>query len=234
MLTIDNLAVHYGRIQALQGVNIHIQEGEIVTLIGANGAGKTSTLRAVSGLVPSSAGRIFFAGRDVTHLGPRAIVRAGISHCPEGRQVFPRLTVQENLELGAYTRRDRHNLRGDYERIFSYFPILAERRAQLAGTLSGGEQQMLAIGRALMSRPRLLMLDEPSLGLAPLLVEKIFQIIQDINRAGVTVLLIEQNAYQALQIAQRGYVMETGRVALSGPASSLLENDHVRRAYLGE
>lgn len=234
MLTIDNLAVHYGRIQALQGVNIHIQEGEIVTLIGANGAGKTSTLRAVSGLVPSSAGRIVFAGRDVTHLGPREIVRAGISHCPEGRQVFPRLTVQENLELGAYTRRDRHNLRGDYERIFSYFPILAERRGQSAGTLSGGEQQMLAIGRALMSRPRLLMLDEPSLGLAPLLVEKIFRIIEDINRAGVTVLLIEQNAYQALQIAQRGYVLETGRVALSGPASSLLENDHVRRAYLGE
>lgn len=234
MLNITNLTVHYGPIQALKGVSLTIEEGEIVTLIGANGAGKTSTLKAISGLVAPSGGSITFSGRDITGVDAREIVQAGISHCPEGRQIFPRMTVQENLELGAYTRRDRQNLRQDYERVFAYFPILAQRRRQIAGTLSGGEQQMLAIGRALMSRPRLLLLDEPSLGLAPLLVDKIFEIIRSINAAGVTVLLIEQNACQALQIAQRGYVLETGQVALYGPSSALLENDHVRKAYLGE
>ena len=234
VLEISDLSVHYGKIQALKGINLSIAKGEIVTLIGANGAGKTTTLRAVSGLVKPSGGDIAFNGRGIAGLDARDIVLAGISHCPEGRQVFPRMTVAENLELGAYTRRDKDNLGADYDTVFGYFPVLKERRSQLAGTLSGGEQQMLAIGRALMARPSLLLLDEPSLGLAPFLVETIFEIIQAINSQGVTILLIEQNAFQALSIAHRAYVLETGRIALSGPAHELLDNEHVKKAYLGE
>ena len=229
-----DLSVHYGKIKAVRQIDMDIAKGEIVSLIGANGAGKSTTLRALSGLVKAAGGSVEFEGKDITGWSAKAIVEAGISHCPEGRQIFPRMTVMENLELGAYTRKDTRNLNVEYDRIFEYFPVLAQRRSQLGGTLSGGEQQMLAIGRALMSKPKLLLLDEPSLGLAPLLVEKIFEIIQNINREGMTVLLIEQNAWQALNIANRGYVMETGSVAVTGAASELLHNDHVRRAYLGE
>ena len=234
MLKIRELSVHYGKIKAVRQIDMDIAKGEIVSLIGANGAGKSTTLRALSGLVKAAGGSVEFEGKDITGWSAKAIVEAGISHCPEGRQIFPRMTVMENLELGAYTRKDTKNLSVEYDRIFDYFPVLAQRRSQMGGTLSGGEQQMLAIGRALMSKPKLLLLDEPSLGLAPLLVEKIFEIIQNINREGMTVLLIEQNAWQALNIANRGYVMETGSVAVTGAASELLHNDHVRRAYLGE
>ena len=234
MLKIRDLSVHYGKIKAVRQIDMDIAQGEIVSLIGANGAGKSTTLRALSGLVKAAGGSVEFEGKDITGWSAKAIVEAGISHCPEGRQIFPRMTVMENLELGAYTRKDTKNLSVEYDRIFDYFPVLAQRRSQMGGTLSGGEQQMLAIGRALMSKPKLLLLDEPSLGLAPLLVEKIFEIIQNINREGMTVLLIEQNAWQALNIANRGYVMETGSVAVTGAASELLHNDHVRRAYLGE
>lgn len=234
MLSIRNLAVHYGKVQGLKGVSLEVAQGKIVSLIGANGAGKTTTLRAISGLIQPTAGEIIFEDSNLIGLDPREIVIRGISHSPEGRQIFPRMTVLENLELGGYTRNGKQNFATDYRRIYEYFPILSERNQQLAGTLSGGEQQMLAIGRALMARPRLLLLDEPSLGLAPILVEKIFDIIQAINAEGVTVLLIEQNAYQALQIAHYGYVLETGTVSLSGPAHDLAENDHIRKAYLGE
>lgn len=234
MLNVHNLAVSYGKVKALQGIDMSVREGEIVSLIGANGAGKTTTLRAVSGLTKPSGGSIQFGGDDITTLDARAIVQKGLSHCPEGRQIFPRMTVLENLELGAYTRSDKENLSADYQQVYDYFPILAERQTQLAGTLSGGEQQMLAIGRSLMSRPRLLLLDEPSLGLAPFLVEKIFEIIQTINRQGVTILLIEQNAYQALAISHRAYVLETGHITLTGTADELMHDDHVRKAYLGE
>jgi branched-chain amino acid transport system ATP-binding protein len=234
VLKIRDLSVHYGKIKAVRQIDMDIAQGEIVSLIGANGAGKSTTLRALSGLVKTAGGSVEFAGKNITGWSAKAIVEAGISHCPEGRQIFPRMTVMENLELGAYTRKDTKNLSAEYDRIFEYFPVLAQRRSQLGGTLSGGEQQMLAIGRALMSKPKLLLLDEPSLGLAPLLVEKIFEIIQNINREGMTVLLIEQNAWQALNISNRGYVMETGSVAVTGAAADLLHNDHVRRAYLGE
>ena len=234
MLKIRDLSVHYGKIKAVRQIDMDIAQGEIVSLIGANGAGKSTTLRALSGLVKAAGGSVEFEGKDITGWSAKAIVEAGISHCPEGRQIFPRMTVMENLELGAYTRKDTKNLSVEYDRIFEYFPVLAQRRSQMGGTLSGGEQQMLAIGRALMSKPKLLLLDEPSLGLAPLLVEMIFEIIQNINREGMTVLLIEQNAWQALNIANRGYVMETGSVAVTGAAAELLHNDHVRRAYLGE
>ena len=234
MLKIRDLSVHYGKIKAVRQIDMDIAQGEIVSLIGANGAGKSTTLRALSGLVKAAGGSVEFEGKDITGWSAKAIVEAGISHCPEGRQIFPRMTVMENLELGAYTRKDTKNLSVEYDRIFEYFPVLAQRRSQMGGTLSGGEQQMLAIGRALMSKPKLLLLDEPSLGRAPLLVEKIFEIIQNINREGMTVLLIEQNAWQALNIANRGYVMETGSVAVTGAAAELLHNDHVRRAYLGE
>ena len=234
MLKIRDLSVHYGKIKAVRQIDMDIEQGEIVSLIGANGAGKSTTLRALSGLVKTAGGSVEFEGKNITGWSAKAIVEAGISHCPEGRQIFPRMTVMENLELGAYTRKDTKNLGIEYDRIFEYFPVLAQRRTQFGGTLSGGEQQMLAIGRALMSKPKLLLLDEPSLGLAPLLVEKIFEIIQNINREGMTVLLIEQNAWQALNISNRGYVMETGSVAVTGAAADLLHNDHVRRAYLGE
>ena len=234
MLELQSLAVAYGKVKALQGIDLVINQGEIVSLIGANGAGKTTTLRAISGLSKPTTGSIHFLDKNITRLDARSIVKSGISHCPEGRQIFPRMTVMENLELGAYTRSDKENLDQDYSQVFDYFPVLKERRSQQAGTLSGGEQQMLAIGRSLMSQPRLLLLDEPSLGLAPFLVETIFDIIQTINQQGVTILLIEQNAFQALTVSHRAYVLETGRISLSGSAPELLHNDHVRKAYLGE
>lgn len=234
MLRVQDLVVHYGKIEALHGISLQVTAGQIVSLIGANGAGKSTTLRAISGLAKPTAGSIEFAGKNITGCDARQIVQLGISHCPEGRQVFPRMTVLENLELGAYTRRDAKDLVPEYQAIYEYFPVLYDRRSQLAGTLSGGEQQMLAIGRALMAQPHLLLLDEPSLGLAPLLVEKIFEIIQAINQQGVTILLIEQNAYQALNIAHYGYVMDTGSVVLEGPAAELLHNEHVKKAYLGD
>jgi branched-chain amino acid transport system ATP-binding protein len=233
LLEVENLVARYGRITALEGISLAVDEGEIVTLIGANGAGKTTTLRAISGLVRPASGAIRFEGRDITKLAPSAIVRAGIGHSPEGRRVFPRMTVRENLELGAYTRRSRPEIAADIERVLTVFPRLRERYEQKAGTMSGGEQQMLAMARALMSRPRLLLLDEPSLGLSPLLVQTIFAVIRDINVQGTTILLIEQNARQALAVATRGYVLEVGRVAHSGPAADLAASEAVRAAYLG-
>ena len=233
MLELRGLRAAYGPVEALRGVDLEVHAGELVCLLGANGAGKSSTLRAISGLVRPTGGRIVFDGRTITGLEPAAILTAGIAHCPEGRRVFPYLTVQENLVMGAFVRRDRDGIAADLERVCAHFPILGERRRQAAGTLSGGEQQMLAIGRALMARPRLILFDEPSLGLAPTVVETTFGIIADIRRQGTTVLMVEQNAYLALQMADRGYVMETGRIVLSGAARELMTNDHVRRAYLG-
>ena len=233
MLEIQGLRAAYGPVEALRGVDLEVRAGELVCLLGANGAGKSSTLRAISGLVRPTGGRIVLDGRPITGLEPAAILAAGIAHCPEGRRVFPYLTVEENLAMGAYVRRDREGIAADLEGVCAHFPILGERRRQAAGTLSGGEQQMLAIGRALMARPRLILFDEPSLGLAPTVVETTFGIIADIRRQGTTVLMVEQNAYLALQMADRGYVMETGRIVLAGAARELLTNDHVRRAYLG-
>jgi branched-chain amino acid transport system ATP-binding protein len=235
MLTISDLHVYYGAIRALEGVSLEVKQGEIVCMIGANGAGKSTTIRSVSGLVRPRQGEILFEGKPLHKMPPHQIVTLGVGQSPEGRRVFANMTVRENLELGAYTR-DKHRaeVREDMEHTFTRFPRLKERENQLAGTLSGGEQQMLAIGRALMARPRLLLLDEPSLGLAPFLVKDIFRIIQDINRQGVTVLLVEQNANQALRIAHRGYVLETGRVVLADSAANLLQDDSVRKAYLGE
>jgi len=233
LLEVENLVARYGRITALGGISLTVDEGEIVTLIGANGAGKTTTLRAISGLVRPASGSIRFAGREIDRLAPSAIVRAGIGHAPEGRHVFPRMTVRENLELGAYTRRVRSEIADETAHVLDIFPRLKERYAQKAGTMSGGEQQMLAIGRAMMSRPRLLMLDEPSLGLSPKLVQTIFAVIREINARGTTILLIEQNARQALAVASRGYVLEVGTIAHSGPASSLAASEAVRAAYLG-
>ncbi len=234
MLTIENLSVSYGPIRALQGVSLEVGPGQIVTLIGANGAGKSTTLRAISGLVPAQGGRILWEGRDITGLPPDRIMQGGIGHSPEGRRVFANMSVRENLELGAYSRRDRGNIRQDLDRVLGLFPRLQERLAQNAGTLSGGEQQMLAMGRALMGRPRLLLLDEPSLGLAPFLVRDIFGIIRDINGQGTTVLLVEQNAHMALGVAGWGYVLETGRIAMADAAPALLRSDAVRAAYLGD
>ena len=234
MLTLDNVQVSYGAIRALQSVSLQINAGEIVTLIGANGAGKSTTLRAISGLVPANGGRIMMEGRDITLLPADKIVKLGIGHSPEGRRVFANMSVRENLELGAYTRNDRAGIKQDYDRALALFPRLQERIGQNAGTLSGGEQQMLAMGRALMARPKLLLLDEPSLGLAPFLVRDIFQIIRDINAQGTTVLLVEQNAHMALGVAHRGYVLETGSIAMADDAKALLSNDAVKKAYLGE
>ena len=233
LLRLEDLHAAYGPVAALRGLDLAVAPGELVCLIGANGAGKTSTLRAISGLLPPARGRIVFDGHEIQRAAPARILEAGIAHCPEGRRVFPYLTVEENLRMGAYVRRDRRGIAEDVERVCAHFPILAERRRQLAGTLSGGEQQMLAIGRALMARPRLILFDEPSLGLAPTVVETTFEIIADIRRRGTTVLMVEQNAYLALRMADRGYVMETGRIVLAGPAAELLADDHVRRAYLG-
>jgi len=232
-LEIENLDVYYGAVHALKGVSLHADAGEIVTLIGANGAGKSTLLRTISGLVTPRAGKVLFEGRDLSRVPPHEIVGLGISQSPEGRMVFANLSVEDNLELGAYRRRDRAGIAKDRAEVFRMFPRLLERRRQAAGTLSGGEQQMLAMGRALMSRPRLLLLDEPSLGLAPLLVREIFKTVIEINRTGVTVLLVEQNAHMALSVAGRGYVLETGSVRLEDRASALLENPQVKSAYLG-
>src|SRR5438105_6380495 len=233
MLALEGLVARYGPVTALAGVALTVAAAEFVCLIGANGAGKTTTLKAISGLVPVAGGRIRFDGEDIHGLAPQEILRRGIAHCPEGRRVFPYMTVEENLAMGAYVRRDGEAVAADLERVYAHFPILAERRRQPAGTLSGGEQQMLAIGRALMARPRLILFDEPSLGLAPTVVETTFAIIADIRRAGTTVLMVEQNARLALRMADRGYVMESGRIVLSGAARRLLADDHVRAAYLG-
>ena len=233
MLKITDLNVYYGGIHALADVNIEVGEGEIVTLVGANGAGKTSTLRAVSGLVPAAGGKIEFEGKDLSKVAPNRIPYLGISHVPEGRRIFANMTVQENLQLGAYCRKDKTGVGKDYEAVLEKFPRLRERLRQRAGTLSGGEQQMLAIGRALMSRPKILLMDEPSMGLAPIIVKEIFSIIVDINRSGTTILLVEQNANMALSIANRAYVIETGRITLEGNASELMDNESVKSAYLG-
>jgi len=232
ILELERIDVYYGRIQALRAVSLHVDEGEIVTLIGANGAGKTTTLRAISGLTPASGGQVRLRGEGVTHLQAEDIVVKGVGHAPEGRRIFSRMTVMENLALGAYIRRDGAT-RADLDRVFSLFPRLKERQRQLGGTLSGGEQQMLCIGRALMSRPTVLLLDEPSLGLAPLMVDTIFQVIRDINQEGTTVLLVEQNALKALGVANRGYVLETGRIVKEGTSRALMDSPDVQRAYLG-
>jgi branched-chain amino acid transport system ATP-binding protein len=233
LLELANIDTYYGRVHALHGISMHVEEGEIVTLIGSNGAGKTTTLRTISGLTPASKGQVRLRGKDITHVPPDQIVRLGIGHVPEGRKIFGRLTVRDNLFLGAYSRRDADGIRRDQEHVFQLFPRVKERLAQIGGTLSGGEQQMLAIGRGLMSRPSVLLLDEPSLGLAPILVDQIFDIIRDINREGMTILLIEQNASKALAIANRGYVLETGRIVKEGPTKQLMESPDVQRAYLG-
>ena len=233
MLKVNEIFASYGPVVALRGISLHVPEGGIVSILGANGAGKSSTLRAISGLVRISRGSIEFMGQRIDHLPPENIVQKGISQVPEGRLIFGELSVEENLRLGAYTRRDGGGIKKDMQLVYDYFPVLAERRKQTALTLSGGEQQMLAIGRALMARPRLLLLDEPSLGLAPLVTREIFEIIRAINSEGVTVLLVEQNARLALGIAQFGYVLETGAVALSDTSESLRENEDVRRSYLG-
>lgn len=233
LLEVKNVNVYYGGIHALKDVSFQIHQGEIVTLIGSNGAGKTTTLNTISGLLRPKAGEIRFAGEDLTRVAPHETVKRGISQAPEGRKIFANMTVKENLELGAYLRRDKAGIAADFERVFTLFPRLKERLNQNAGTLSGGEQQMLAIGRALMSHPKLLLLDEPSLGLAPLLVKAIFQVIAEINQQGTTILLVEQNANLALRCASRGYVLETGRVVLADTTPALLQNEQVKRAYLG-
>jgi branched-chain amino acid transport system ATP-binding protein len=234
ILRLEGVHTFYGTIEALKGISLEVYDGEVVTLIGANGAGKSTTLRSINGLNTPRAGSIVFAGKNITRTAPHEIVSRGISQSPEGRRLFPRMTVLENLEMGAFQRRDRTGIREDLDRVYGLFPRLAERKSQKGGTLSGGEQQMCAIGRALMARPKLLMLDEPSMGLAPIFVEKIFEIIGEINQQGTTILLVEQNALMALDAAQRGYVLETGRVALTDDAKSLRENEQVRKTYLGE
>ena len=233
MLKIDNIDVYYGAIHALKGISIEVKEGEIVTLIGANGAGKSTTLRTISGLLKPKTGSITFLGQDIAGVRAHEIVKKGISQVPEGRRVFAEMTVMENLDLGAFVRKDKAGIQQDLKHVFELFPRLEERKNQSAGTLSGGEQQMLAMGRALMSRPKLLLLDEPSMGLAPLLIKEIFNIIVDINKSGTTVLLVEQNANMALSIANRAYVLETGRITLSGSAKELAASEDVRKAYLG-
>lgn len=233
MLEISDLSVNYGGIKALQQVSLRVEEGEIVTLIGANGAGKTTTLKTISRILTAKTGRIIYQGQDITHLPPHEIVKRGIAHSPEGRRILARQTVLTNLQLGAYTRSDRLGVKSDIEEQLQRFPRLSERREQLAGTLSGGEQQMLAIARALMSRPKLLLLDEPSLGLAPQIVREIFSIIRKLNESGVTILLVEQNAHLALETANRGYVLAAGRLTIAGEAGDLLRDERVKQAYLG-
>ena len=234
MLKVEGIQTFYGNIQALKGVSFHVGPGEIVTLIGANGAGKSTTLMSISGVYHPKSGSIVFQDTDITRFQPDAIVRQGLSQVPEGRRIFPHLTVRENLLLGSYVRKDSEGVKESLEKVFELFPVMKERSSQDGGTLSGGEQQMLAIGRALMASPKLLLLDEPSLGLAPLVVEKIFTVIQEINRQGTTILLVEQNAFMALQIAGRGYVIETGSVVLEDTSKALLDNPKVKEAYLGE
>jgi branched-chain amino acid transport system ATP-binding protein len=234
VLSVEDVHTFYGSIEALKGISIEVREGEIVTLIGANGAGKSTTLRSINGLNHPREGKIVFQGTDVTSMPPHQIVKRGISQSPEGRKLFPRMSVTENLEMGAFQRTDKAEMREDMDRVFSLFPRLAERKTQRAGTMSGGEQQMLAIGRALMARPKLLLLDEPSMGLAPIFVEKIFEIVREINEQGTPILLVEQNALMALDTAHRGYVLETGTIALADDAKALRENEQVRKTYLGE
>jgi branched-chain amino acid transport system ATP-binding protein len=234
ILSVEDVHTYYGTIHALKGVTLEVREGEIVTLIGANGAGKSTTLRSINGLNHPREGRIRFEGRDITEEAPHDVVKMGISQSPEGRRLFPRMSVRENLEMGAYQRTERGSLNEDIERVYSLFPRLEERKNQKAGTLSGGEQQMCAIGRALMAHPKLLMLDEPSMGLAPIFVEKIFEIVREINEQGTPILLVEQNALMALETADRGYVMETGTIALADDAKALREDEQVRKTYLGE
>ena len=233
ILRVEDINVYYGAIHAIKGISFEVNEGEIVTLIGANGAGKSTTLNTVSGLLRSKTGSIHFMGEDIGKVPAHKLVEKGLSQVPEGRRVFQQMTVQENLEMGAFTEK-ASTIPGNLERVYEQFPRLKERYKQIAGTLSGGEQQMLAMGRALMSDPKLLMMDEPSMGLAPILVEQIFEIIQNLHKAGTTILLVEQNAQMALSIADRAYVLETGKISLSGPADELLHNDSVRKAYLGE
>lgn len=230
---VQNLRVFYERVEALKGITIGMENGAIVTLIGANGAGKSTALRAISGLIAISSGEILFREKKIHGLSPQEIVRSGIAHVPEGRRVFPYMTVKENLKLGAFRRKDKEGIRNDLEGVFEHFPVLRDRRSQSAGSLSGGEQQMLAIGRALMSQPLLLLLDEPSLGLAPLMVKEVGRIIREINQKNVGIILVEQNAQMALRLAHKGYVLETGSVVLQGEASELIDNEHVKKAYLG-
>ena len=233
MLEVKDLQVYYGVIQALKGISFEVEQGDVVALIGANGAGKTTTLHTITGLLPSKAGNITFEGTDITHVPGYKLVSMGIAHVPEGRRVFASLTVLQNLKMGAYTRNDKKEIEDTIEMIYKRFPRLKERKNQLAGTLSGGEQQMLAMGRALMSHPRLIVLDEPSMGLSPLYVNEIFDIIQELHKAGATILLVEQNAQMALQVANRAYVLETGKITLSGSGKELLESDSIKKAYLG-
>jgi branched-chain amino acid transport system ATP-binding protein len=233
VLTVERLECRYGKVAAVRDLSLEVRKGELVSLIGANGAGKTTTLKAISGVLASSAGRIVFEGEDITRASARRVLELGIAHCPEGRRMFPYMTVRENLEMGCYLRRDKASIEADMQRLYERFPILHERRAQAAGTLSGGEQQMLAISRALMSRPKLIMFDEPSLGLAPNLVERTFDIIRQIRAEGVTVVMVEQNAAAALELSDRSYVLEQGRVSLTGTGQALLDDPHVRQAYLG-
>jgi len=234
VLELDGIETYYGTIRALRGVSLEVRAGEIVTLLGANGAGKTTTLRSINGLNRPRRGTITFAGQEITTIPAHRIVKLGISQSPEGRKLFPRMTVVENLEMGAFQRSDRAAIKEDMEGVFTLFPRLAERRTQKAGTMSGGEQQMCAIGRAMMARPKLLMLDEPSMGLAPIFVERIFETIVEINKQGTPILLVEQNALMALEVADRGYVLETGSIVLEGPAADLKTNEQVRKTYLGE
>jgi branched-chain amino acid transport system ATP-binding protein len=234
VLELDDVHTYYGAIHALKGISLKVFEGEVVTLIGANGAGKSTTLRSINGVNHPRQGSITFAGTDITNAPPHTVVKMGIAQSPEGRRLFPRMTVLENLEMGAFQRTDKANFPEDLDRVFDLFPRLAERKEQKAGTMSGGEQQMVAMGRALMARPKLLLLDEPSMGLAPIFVERIFEIVREINAQGTPILLVEQNALMALDAASRGYVLETGRIALEGPARELRDNAQVRKTYLGE
>lgn len=234
MLEVKNLEVYYGMIQAIKGISFEVNEGEVISLIGANGAGKTTTLHAVTGLIAPRAGQIIFEGKDITRVPGHKLVSMGIAHVPEGRRVFAQLSVYENLKLGAFTRKDKNEIEETLQHIYARFPRLKERKNQLAGTLSGGEQQMLAMGRALMSKPRIILMDEPSMGLSPIYVNEIFNIIKEVSKAGTTVLLVEQNAKKALSIADRAYVLETGRISLSGNAADLLNDESVKKAYLGE
>jgi branched-chain amino acid transport system ATP-binding protein len=233
ILKVDKLTVHYGAIQALRGISFEVEQGEIITLIGSNGAGKTTTLHGISNIIRKTSGTVSFDGRDITSLPPDRIVASGLVQVPEGRRIFANLTVRDNLEMGAYTREDRVGIRQDMENVFGIFPRLKERIRQIAGTLSGGEQQMLAMGRALMAKPRLLLMDEPSMGLAPILVDEIFSIIRRINESGTTILLVEQNAFKALSIAGRAYILETGQIVKTGPAAELMKDNSVKAAYLG-
>lgn len=233
MLKVENIQVYYGAIHAIKGVTFEVEEGKIVTLIGANGAGKTTIMHTVSGLIKPQTGSILFGETDITNTRAHTIVEMGMAHVPEGRRVFAKMTVKENLEMGAYSRKNKGELDEDFDMMYTRFPRLKERRKQLAGTMSGGEQQMLAIARALMSRPKLVLLDEPSMGLAPILVDEVFSIIKDINKSGTTILLVEQNAHKALSIADKAYVLETGNVVLSGDAKEMLNHDAVKKAYLG-